>query len=106
MTTKTAPAAEQGVEVLIPLNRLKKSPHNARRTPHGEAAIAALAASIAHKGLLQNLVVQRLAREFRGKRPSGVVGQSVAPLHLAPVCCDREPSLLSLVQLAIANFQR
>lgn len=58
MTTQTAPAAEQGVEVLIPLNKLKKSPHNARRTPHGEAAIAALAASIAHKGLLQNLVVQ------------------------------------------------
>lgn len=58
MTTKTAPAAEPGGEVLIPLNKLKKSPHNARRTPHGEAAIAALAASIAHKGLLQNLVVQ------------------------------------------------
>ncbi|GMU39865.1 MAG: hypothetical protein AMXMBFR23_07310 [Chloroflexota bacterium] len=58
MTTKTTPAAEPGGEVLIPLNKLKKSPHNARRTPHGEAAIAALAASIAHKGLLQNLVVQ------------------------------------------------
>ncbi len=58
MTTQTAPAANQGVEVLIPLNKLKKSPHNAGRTPHGEAAIAALVASIAHKGLLQNLVVQ------------------------------------------------
>ncbi len=58
MTMKTEPVAAQGVEVLIPLNKLKKSPHNARRTPHGEAAIAALAASIAHKGLLQNLVVQ------------------------------------------------
>jgi len=58
MTTKTAPAAEPGAGVLIPLNKLKKSPHNARRTPHGEAAIMALAASIAHKGLLQNLVVQ------------------------------------------------
>ena len=58
MTTQTAPAAEPSGEVLIPLNKLKKSPHNARRTPHGEAAITALAASIAHKGLLQNLVVQ------------------------------------------------
>ncbi|MGE3795282.1 MAG: ParB/RepB/Spo0J family partition protein [Dehalococcoidia bacterium] len=58
MTTKTVPAAEPGAGVLIPLNKLKKSPHNARRTPHGEAAIVALAASIAHKGLLQNLVVQ------------------------------------------------
>lgn len=44
--------------VLIPLYRLKKSPDNARRTPHSEAAIAALAASIRHKGLLQNLIVQ------------------------------------------------
>ena len=58
MTTKTAPAAEPGGEVLIPLNKLKKSQHNARRTPHGEEMLAALAASIAHKGLLQNLVVQ------------------------------------------------
>jgi len=58
MTTKSTPAAEPGGEVLILLNKLKKSPHNARRTPHGEAAIVALAASIAHKGLLQNLVVQ------------------------------------------------
>src|SRR3546814_6172091 len=31
---------------------------NARRTPHGEAAIEALAASIAVKGILQNLVVE------------------------------------------------
>ncbi len=58
MTTKTEPVAEHGVEVLIPLNKLKKSPHNARKAAHGEAAIQALAASIAHKGLLQNLVVQ------------------------------------------------
>jgi len=89
MTTKTEPVAAQGVEVLIPLNKLKKSPHNARKTAHGEAAIQALAASIAHKGLLQNLVVQpemkadgaatgyylvtagegrRLAQELRAKR--------------------------------------
>ncbi len=58
MTTKTEPVAAHGVEVLIPLNKLKKSPHNARKTAHGDAAIHALAASIAHKGLLQNLVVQ------------------------------------------------
>jgi len=58
MTTKTEPVAAQGVEVLIPLKKLKKSPHNARKTAHGDTAIQALAASIAHKGLLQNLVVQ------------------------------------------------
>ncbi|WP_316398243.1 ParB/RepB/Spo0J family partition protein [Bradyrhizobium sp. 33ap4] len=47
-----------GTEVRIPLGKLKKSPKNARRTPHSEAAIEALAASIAVKGILQNLVVE------------------------------------------------
>jgi len=36
--------------ILIPLNKLKKSPNNARKTPHSEAAIEAYAASIAAKG--------------------------------------------------------
>ena len=40
------------------LNKLKKSPKNARKTPHGEASIEAYAASIAAKGILQNLVVE------------------------------------------------
>ncbi|BBC03240.1 MULTISPECIES: ParB/RepB/Spo0J family partition protein [Bradyrhizobium] len=47
-----------GTEVLIPLGKLKKSPKNARKTPHSDAAIEALAASIAAKGMLQNLVVE------------------------------------------------
>ena len=42
----------------MPLNKLKKSPRNARKTPHSEAHIEALAASIAAKGMLQNLVVE------------------------------------------------
>ena len=45
-------------EVFIPLNKLKKSPKNARKTSHSEAAIEAYAASIAAKGILQNLVVE------------------------------------------------
>lgn len=49
---------ESGTEVFIPLNNLKKSPRNARKTPHSEAAIEAYAASIAVKGILQNLVVE------------------------------------------------
>jgi ParB family transcriptional regulator, chromosome partitioning protein len=49
---------ESGTEVFIPLNKLKKSPKNARRTPHSEASIEACAASIAAKGILQNLVVE------------------------------------------------
>jgi ParB family transcriptional regulator, chromosome partitioning protein len=49
---------ENGTQVLIPLNKLKKSPKNARKTPHSDAAIEAYAASIAAKGILQNLVVE------------------------------------------------
>ncbi len=51
-------AAASGETVFVPLNKLKKSPRNARKTPHSEATIEALAASIAAKGLLQNLVVE------------------------------------------------
>ncbi|MGD9968769.1 MAG: ParB/RepB/Spo0J family partition protein [Hyphomonadaceae bacterium] len=49
-------AVQTGV-VLIPLNKLKKSPDNVRKTPHAKAEIEALAASIHAKGILQNLVV-------------------------------------------------
>ncbi len=52
------PVVESGREIFIPLNKLKKSPKNARKTPHSEAAIEAYAASIAAKGILQNLVVE------------------------------------------------
>ena len=49
---------ESGTERFIPLNKLKKSPNNARKTPHSEASIETYAASIAAKGILQNLVVE------------------------------------------------
>ncbi|MEY9543183.1 ParB family chromosome partitioning protein [Bradyrhizobium diazoefficiens] len=49
---------ESGTEIFVPLNKLKKSPKNARKTPHSDAAIEAYAASIAAKGILQNLVVE------------------------------------------------
>ena len=49
---------ESGTEIFIPLNKLKKSLKNARKTPHSEAAIEAYAASISAKGILQNLVVE------------------------------------------------
>jgi ParB family chromosome partitioning protein len=57
-TANTAPTAEHGTTVFIPLNKLKKHPRNARKTPHSEASIEAKAASIAAKGILQNLVVE------------------------------------------------
>ena len=50
--------AKNGMEIFVPLSKLKKSPKNARKMPHGEAAIEALAGSIAAKGMLQNLVVE------------------------------------------------
>ncbi|WP_369818276.1 ParB/RepB/Spo0J family partition protein [Novosphingobium sp. ST904] len=49
---------EHGETVFIPLNKLKKHPKNARKTPHSEASIEGKAASIAAKGMLQNLVVE------------------------------------------------
>lgn len=51
-------ATLNGTVLFVPLNKLKKSPRNARKAPHSEAHIEALAASIAAKGLLQNLVVE------------------------------------------------
>jgi len=66
MTTTTKPAAVQGVEQFIPLNKLKKSRSNARKASHGDAAIEALAASIEAKGMLQNLVVEP-ERNAQGK---------------------------------------
>jgi ParB family chromosome partitioning protein len=58
MATKAKSVTNTGNELFIPLGKLKKSPKNARKMPHAEAAIEALAASIAAKGLLQNLVVE------------------------------------------------
>jgi ParB family chromosome partitioning protein len=55
---ETASVAASGETVFIPLNKLKKSPRNARKTAHSEADIEAYAASIAAKGILQNLVVE------------------------------------------------
>jgi len=57
-TVSEAPAAENGAVLFVPLNKLKKSPRNARKTPHSEAHIEALSASIEAKGMLQNLVVE------------------------------------------------
>ena len=55
---ETSAETATGREIFIPLNKLKKSPRNARKTPHSEADIEAYAASIAAKGILQNLVVE------------------------------------------------
>jgi ParB family transcriptional regulator, chromosome partitioning protein len=66
------PAAKTGGLVVqygevrdIPLNRLKASPKNARRVGHGAEVIQARAASIAHKGVLQPLVVEPEIKDGR-----------------------------------------
>lgn len=53
-----APEPVHGAEIVVPLNRLKASPRNARKVRHSEAAIEALAASIKAKGVLQPPVVE------------------------------------------------
>ncbi|RWI72234.1 ParB/RepB/Spo0J family partition protein [Mesorhizobium sp.] len=63
---ETVPAS--GETVFIPLNKLKKSARNARKTPHTEAEIEAYAGSIAAKGILQNLVVEP---ELADGQPTG-----------------------------------
>ena len=55
-TEATAP--QHGAELIVPLNRLKASPKNARKTPHSPATIEAFAASIKAKGVLQPPVVE------------------------------------------------
>ncbi|WP_284878386.1 ParB/RepB/Spo0J family partition protein [Brevundimonas sp. MEB006b] len=61
-STQTAPteatAPQHGAEVIVPLNRLKASQKNARKTPHSPATIEAFAASIKAKGVLQPPVVE------------------------------------------------
>lgn len=76
--------AVNGAELFIPLDRLKKSPRNARKTPHSQAHIEALAASIGAKGMLQNLVVEPEADE--AGQPTGfyfvTVGEGRRLAHL------------------------
>lgn len=59
MTAHETPVIQRGVEITVPLNKMKSSPKNARRTPHASADIETLAASIAAKGILQPPVVER-----------------------------------------------
>ena len=62
MTTQTetqpTESPEDGAVFDAPLSKLKKSPRNARRVPHSEAAVEAMAASIAAKRVLQAPVVE------------------------------------------------
>ena len=52
------PEPVHGAEIIVPLNRLKASPKNARKVKHSEATLEGLAASIKAKGVLQPPVVE------------------------------------------------
>ncbi|MBO9501652.1 ParB/RepB/Spo0J family partition protein [Brevundimonas sp. A19_0] len=67
--TAEATAPQHGAEITVPLNRLKASPRNARKTPHAPATLEALAASINAKGVLQPPVVE-IERDGEGA-PTG-----------------------------------
>ena len=58
MTDQAQIVHQDGDVIDVPLNKLKKSPRNARRTPHAPDEIEALAASIVAKGVLQAPVVE------------------------------------------------
>lgn len=58
MSNRTTHAAAAKNLVLVPLNKLKKSPKNVRKVPHAKAEITALAASIGAIGMLQYPVVE------------------------------------------------
>jgi ParB family chromosome partitioning protein len=57
VSNRTLKNASAGI-LFVPLNKLKKSPKNARKVPHAKAEITALAASIAAIGMLQYPVVE------------------------------------------------
>ena len=58
MTATPESVIQHGAVLDIPLSKLKKSPRNVRTVPHTEAAIEALAAGIAARGMLQKPVVE------------------------------------------------
>ena len=68
-TQTVATEPQHGAEITVPLNRLKASPKNARKTPHSPATIEAFAASIKAKGVLQPPVVE-IERDGEGA-PTG-----------------------------------
>lgn len=58
MSDRSKIAASSKNIVLVPLNKLKRSPKNVRKVPHTKADIQAFAASIAAVGMLQYPVVE------------------------------------------------
>jgi ParB family chromosome partitioning protein len=58
MTATPESVIQHGAVLDVPLSKLKKSPRNVRTVPHTEAAIEALAAGIAVRGMLQKPVVE------------------------------------------------
>ena len=109
---------QEAVGKLVPLNKLKKSPRNARRIPHTVAEIEALAASIKAHGLLQNPIIE--PEVDKRKKPTGyflvTVGEGrrqallllakqrvIKPSHAVrcTVDTDHDPFEISLAENAV-----
>src|SRR5690606_121201 len=97
----------------IPLNRLVQSPLNVRR--HADsAADAELKASIAARGLLQNLIVRPVARgkfaveagERRRRAMLALVGDKVLPRQHEVTCLVLEDSADAVETSLAENFHR
>ena len=105
MSDRTKVAAQAKNIVLVPLNKLKKSPKNVRKIPHGKADIKAFAASIAALGMLQfPLIEPELdARE----KPTGFYlvnageGRRLAQLLRAKRKEIKRPTKLLIVQCRV-----
>jgi len=123
MTDTVQTEAVSGVEIFVPLNKLKKSPNNARKVPHSEATIEALAGSIQHKGMIQNLVIEPEVREDGTPTGSYLVtageGRRLAQLLRAkrkqikktqPIRCyldtENDPAEISLDEVALGEGMR
>src|SRR5258708_33050589 len=96
MPAKKTQTAETANTLYVPLNRLKKSPRNARKTPHPKADIEALAASIAAKGLLQNLEVEP-ERDGDGKETGYYLDTIGESRRLAPLLRRKHKGALNNV---------
>lgn len=64
-------SAEHGAVVFVPLNRLKRSPKNVRRTDHSPDDIAQMAASIAARKGVQPIHPLVVEPEMDGDQPTG-----------------------------------
>ena len=88
---------ENGTVLFIPLNKLKKSPRNARKTPHAKADIEALAASITpRRGQLSPVLVSWSVSSIPSPTPSPPRPFSFVTWHRRAACRIRVKAVIAL----------